>query len=361
MKKGVVRRVLILVLALMLCLGMAWYNGKRQQESGLGGIRLWYAETDCAPTVMENLLSRFREETGLSVRAECFRDEQALADSLETERPDLLFCSHIRAAHLEGIGGLVALPEALPVPTGLRGLRPTPGASFFPIGSRLPLLLQNTALTGEAYDSLESLLESAGNAPFLTADDWSMLLYTAMRAKGERPQGIPEKDRESKNWKKLYNLLCEASFRGGLVITTRDAPEYVRQGLLPCAIVRSSALAGLEGDGLRVSPAPLPEGTDAQYPAELMGFLLPNGANTEKAEAFLRWLWNGQGADTALAAGLVPIADPDPKTPADSALKRLLVSLYEGGKLFWPDAREPFFKNRESCEARLREALDLLA
>lgn len=365
MKKGIVRRVLILVIAGLLCLGMVLYTRKADdsggQKTAAGSIRLWFAAPDCAPAVMENLLLRCREETGLAVFVDCFPDEQTLAAALETDRPDLLFCSHVRAAHIDGIGGLAALDEALPITESLKEIQPAPGRVFFPIGSRLLLLLQNTALTEEKFDNLESLLNAAADTPFLTADDWSMLLYTAMRAEGKEMQGLPEKDRENKSYRTLYNLLGEASFRGGLAITERDAAEYVRQGMLPCAIVRSSALAGLNDAGLRVSPMPLPKRAETAYTAELMGFAMPSGADVEKTAIFLRWLWNGQGREAALDAGLAPITNPDPGAVPDSELKQLLLMLTESGSLVWPDGQEAFFKNHESCEARLREALDLLA
>ena len=365
MKKGIVRRVLILALAGLLCLGMVLYARKAEENGGqraaVGSIRLWYAAPDCAPAVMEDLLSRCREETGLAVFADCFPDEQTLAAALETDRPDLLFCSHIRAAHIDGIGGLVALDETLPIPESLKEIQPAPGRVFFPIGSRLLLLLQNTALTEEKFDNLESLLNAAADTPFLAADDWSMLLYAAMRAEGKEMQGLPEKDRENKSYRTLYNLLGEASFRGGLAITERDAAEYVRQGMLPCAIVRSGTLAGVSDDGLRVSPMPLPKRAETAYTAELMGFAMPNGANAENTKIFLCWLWNGQGREAALNAGLAPVANPDPKAVPDSELKQLLLTLSESDSLVWPDGRETFFMNHESCEARLRAALDLLA
>ncbi len=365
MKKRIVRRVLILALAGLLCLGMVLYARKADnnggQKTAVGSIRLWFAATDCAPAVMDELLLRCREETGLAVFADCFPDEQTLAAALETDRPDLLFCSHIRAAHIDGIGGLAALDETLPIPESLKEVQPSPGRVFFPIGSRLLLLLQNTALTEEKFDNLESLLNAAADAPFLTADDWSMLLYTAMRAEGKEMRGLPEKDRENKSYRTLYNLLGEAFFRGGLAITERDAAEYVRQGLLPCAIVRSSALAGLNDTGLRVSPMPLPKRAETAYTAELMGFAMPSGADAGKTKIFLRWLWNGQGREAALDAGLAPITNPDPGAVPDSELKKLLLTLTESDSLVWPDGQEAFFKNHESCEARLREALDLLA
>lgn len=365
MKKGIVRRVLILALAGLLCLGMVLYTRKADdsggQKTAVGSIRLWFAAPDCAPAVMDELLSRCRKETGLAVFADCFPDEQTLAAALETDRPDLLFCSHIRAAHIDGIGGLAALDEALPIPESLKEIQPTPGRVFFPIGSRLLLLLQNTALTEEKFDNLESLLNAAADTPFLTADDWSMLLYTAMRAEGKEMQGLPEKDRENKSYRTLYNLLGEVSFRGGLAITERDAAEYVRQGMLPCAIVRSSALAGVNDTGLRVSPMPLPKRAKTAYTAELMGFAMPSGADVEKTAIFLRWLWNGQGREAALNAGLVPIENPDPEAVPDSELKKLLLTLTESDSLVWPDGQEAFFLNHESCEARLRKALDLLA
>ena len=106
---------------------------------------------------------------------------------------------------------------------------------------------------------------------------------------------------------------------------------------------------------------PLPKRAETAYTAELMGFAMPNGANAENTKIFLCWLWDGQGREAALNAGLAPVANPDPKAVPDSELKQLLLTLSESDSLVWPDGREAFFMNHESCEARLRAALDLLA
>lgn len=363
MKKGVVRRILILVFAGLLCLGMFFYNKKTEEAlpESMGILTLWYAEPDLSPAVMESLLTRCREESGIFVNAERFAGEQALAEAFETGRPDLLFCSHIRAAQIDGGEGLAAVAEALPLPETLTEAGSMVGASFFPIGMRLPLLLTNTTLTTAQFDSLESLLLAARETPFITSDEWSMLLYTAMSAEGRQMQGVLEKDRENKRYVALYNLLAEAYFRGGLVVTQENAAEYVRQGLLSCAIVRSTAPAGLEDAGLAFQPVPLPDGAKERYPAELMGFALLQGANTETAERFAQWLRNSQGTKEALAAGLVPITRGDAGTETSGALGKFLLSFVGKETLFLPDAEEPFFENRASCEQSLRKALELLA
>ena len=363
MKRGIVRRILILIFSGLLCLGMVFYNKKTEEvlPESTGSLTLWYAEPDLSPTLMNALLTRCREESGIFVSAERFADEQALAEAFETGRPDLLFCSHIRAAQINEGEGLAAIAEALPYSETLTEAEPLVGTSFFPIGMRLQLLVTNTTLTNAQFDSLESLLLAARETPFITSDEWSMLLYTSMSAEGRQMQGIPEKDRENKRYVALYNLLAEAYFRGGLVVTEENAAEYVRQGVLPCAIVRSTAPAGMEDAELAFQPVPLPDGAKERYPAELMGFALLQGADTETSERFAQWLRNSQGTQEALSAGLVPITRGDAGTETAGALGKFLLSFAGREALFLPDAEEPFFENRAACELSLRKALDLLA
>ena len=359
MNQNRLRRVLILMIAAALCLVMARvaYGGQR---SATGRLTLWFSLTDCSQDEMENLLAACFEDTGLRVEATAFPDEEALGAAFETDRPDLLFCSQARAKLLGGGGGLAAIADALPVPAALAENDPAMGRTFFPIGARLLLLVVNRELAGEDWESLEALLDAAaGPTPFLVSDCWADLLYAAMRSLGGTMCGDSAEDAKDPAYAELYNRLALASFRGGLA--SRDsAAEYVRQGLVPCAAALSTSLAGFRGDGYAVLPLPLPERGDRRSPAELMGFAVLEGADTETAETFLHWLWNGRGRGTALSAGLVPLTSDGTERGSD-ALTRLLLTLAESDALCLPGAEEPFFQNRHACERDLREALDLLA
>ena len=350
------RRILILLAAAAICLVMARfsYGGQTDRKTGL---TLWYDAGECSPSVMESLVQLCQRETGLRLALRSFEDEGAMGLAFEEEKPDLVFCSASRASGFEARESLGEAGDALPLSEGLRALWPEIGVSFFPLGGRLPLLLVNTALVTETHDSLESLLAAADGTPFLVSDDWAELLYTAMCAKGGTMTGDPATDLKDRNFRGLYNTLSEAAFRGGLV-SASHAADYVRQGLIPCAVVRSTAIAGLTDKELYVRPLPLPSGAEPGYAAELMGFALPEGADTEHAAVFLSWLYGGRTTgEAALAAGLIPLWEtPEAKT----GLETTLIGLSKSGLVRWSVTDTAFFQNRERLEAWLQDTLEML-
>ena len=360
MKKRRLWRWILVGATLLACAGIALFGRLRPAEH-TRGITLWYTGEDCPAELMEALLARYREETGCWVEGVCYADEPALGAAFETGRPDLLFCSHIRASQLDGREKLGAIPAPLPVPAALAALRPAAGVSFFPVGSRLPLLLVNTAHGDGEFPDFEALLDAAGDTPFVISDCWAEVLYTECRASGYTMTGLAAEDGRNETYARLYNLVAGAAFRGGL-LAKDSAADYVRLGEVPCALTMSTSIAAIPRSDLtfRALPLPPPKGGENAYPAELMGFALLGGADTEAAEHFLQWLWHGRGNEMALAAGLVPSVDAHTGTGGDSAFGRLLVSLAAPGALCWPDADEAFCQNRGACERGLRETLDLL-
>ena len=361
MNKRRLLRLALIAAAALACLAIALLGRFRPVEH-TQGITLWYTAEDCPDTVMESLLDVYRQETGSWVEGVCFENEGELGAAFETGRPDLLFCSHIRAAQLDEREPLGTLASPLPIPTKLADVRPAVGVSFCPVGSRLPLLLADTAHAEGDFPDFETLLDTAEGAPFLASDCWAELLYSECLAAGGGMTGLAAKDAEDPVYAALYNRVAGAAFRGE-VIAAENAADYVRLGELPCAVTRSTKLAGLDRNDLtfRAFPLPLPKDGQARYPAELMGFAPLAGADMQAAERFLQWLGHGRAPEMALAAGLVPAADAYTGRGADSDFARVLVGLAAGETLFWPDADEPFFQNRAACEAALRETLDLLA
>lgn len=314
-----------------------------------GELVLWYAGTECSAEAMTALAARCEKETGLSVKAVGFADERALANAFAEGRPDLLWCSHVRAFDINDGEGLIALPEKLARPEG------SP-EGFFPLGTRLPILLRSTARLPEAPASLEALLES-GEKDVLGAQCWADVLYEAMAALGHSMSGLRTADSAEPDYVRLHNLLGRAAYDGA-VVNASDAADRVRQGSLAAAVVDSMTLAQWEDDGLRVDPLPLPAGSAPRYAGIWMGFARTKDGPV--TEAFLRWLSDrGRSTELALSIGLVPFhpGAGEGKTPAQAALLRIA----RGAALSALDPGCSYLKNRESCEQSLRLNLDLLA
>lgn len=98
-----------------------------------------------------------------AVAVQSFEDEAAIGAAFETDTPDLLLCSHAKAAQLDSRAVLAGLETDAEVWTqevsGLEGV----GEYFFPLGARVTVLLTDTAKCKAAglpasWDCLEDLL-----------------------------------------------------------------------------------------------------------------------------------------------------------------------------------------------------------
>ena len=325
-------------------------------------LTLWYAESECSRAAMTAMLEDYRQQTGAVVDAVAFADETALGAAFETGQPDLLFCSLDRAARMDALQPLPTLAVPGAYDDAVTGASPLiAGGSFFPIGACLPLLLSDPALTGADFGDLESLLDAAAEAgsPFLGADCWADLLYQGMFSLGRELTGVEKADLRDADYCALYNRLASCAYDGGLARVEDSAAAYVRQGLLPCAVIDSSALSSFDPDGLRVQPLPPAAGGRAVWSAELVGFVPLNAGSG--ADALLTWLLTEDRAPAlALAAGFAPVQDSD-LAPESGSCAALLLSLWTGSSLRFRPAGTDYALNRGDCEQRLRRHLDLLA
>lgn len=347
------------LLAGLLCLAMVHDRPAFRGEHGR--LTLWYAEEDCPRPVMEALLADYRQETRCLVEAVAYPDEGALGDAFEDGKPDLLLCSHVRAIDLDRRAPLKSPGELPPLPASVEKFLPATPGCYWPVGSRVPLLLYDAERLTEPPKSLEALLRFAEEAgkPVLAAESWAELLQAGMLSRGKALHGVFETNRAEKTYIELYNALAAAVFAGG-VGETDDPALCVRQGKLTCAIVPSTALAWLgEGDPA-VSLLPLPEKGKPVYSAELLGFaFLGDEEIAGEAMDFLTWLAIGnRNASLALHAGLVPLTVPEEEPEAP--LEMLLCELSAGGSLCFLDADSDLDRNRSALECRLRQGLDLL-
>ncbi|MBQ9686056.1 MAG: extracellular solute-binding protein [Oscillospiraceae bacterium] len=353
-----IQRGLALLMTLLCVSAAAGCSSSAPQST----LTLWYAESECSRAAMTSLLDAYQKETNAVVDAVAFADEAALGAAFASGQPDLLFCSLDRAARMDTLAPLPALSIQNAYADTITDVSPLiAGGSFFPIGARLPLLLVNTALASPDYSSLEALLDAAADnaVPFLGADSWADLLYQGMFSLGRELTGLEKADARDESYRALYNRLAEAAYAGGLARLDADAAAYVRQGLLPCAAVSSTVLAGIHDEALAVRLPPPPVGGRALWSAELMGFV-PLNAKSANA-AFLAWLTDGgRAAELALAAGLAPVTDGAADGTEDD-LEALLLSLWQDQRLRYRPAGSDYALNRADCEQSLRRHLDLLA
>jgi hypothetical protein len=333
------------VVTLLVCLVLFYFApaGKRAEER----LVLWYAATECSAENMEALAALCEKETGLTVEAVGFKDEDALAEACAGERPNLLWCSHVRAYDMAAGGALEKLPDGAASP-----VKSTEG--FFPLGARLPVLLRDPARLPEAPVSLEALLGAGEHV--LAADCWADLLYEAMYALGRPMSGLSTADSANADYVRLHNRLARAAYDGAAV-NDRPAADCVEKGLAAAAAVDSMALVGADA-AFCVDPLPLPAGAEPRYAGVWMGFAVTK-ADTATA-LFLQWL-SGREKSTALALslGLVPFEPGAEKGKAP--LEEALLAIGRGGTVSALDPGCSYLEHRDACEERLRLSLDLLA
>lgn len=313
-----------------------------------GELSLWYALSECDGAAMEALAARCAKETGLTLHTRAFPDEQALAAACAGEKPELLWCSHLRASEMARNGALTPLPEGLAAESGVEG--------FCTLGSRLPVLLRNPTRLESSPADLETLL-SVKEKDVLAASCWADLLYEAMFAQGRVMTGQRTADSVSGDYVRLHNLLARAAFDGAAV---NEAPtvEAVRTGGLAAAVVDSMRLVGEDLTGLTVEPLPLPKDAPRRYAAVRMGFARMGGGTA--ADSFLRWIAGQKsGTQSALSLGLVPLRAG--RGAGKSALEQALLTLSREAELSALDPGCSYLRNRDACEEGLRLSLDLLA
>ena len=325
-------------------------------------LRLWYISGDCSDKALEALVSDYNRRAGKQARAvavQSFEDEAALGAAFETDTPDLLLCSHAKAAQLDSRAVLAELETDAEVWTqevsGLEGV----GEYFFPLGARVTVLLTDTAKCKAAglpasWDCLEDLLASAqsyaaaSGAPLLAADSYTAVFRGALRSLGT--DFVPaEPDANSDDYAKIYNALAQCAYDGGLSAAASTPGE------LPCTLAWSTALGGDLPTSLSVSLAPLPKSGSDMRPAELMGIAVLRHENddSDAAIAFIDWLCGRERlSKLALDSGLVPVSEPD------SASDSPLLELYDCGKLSFSGTDGGA---EQEFDAQFRRTIELLS
>ena len=358
MKKWRLAAAAALIAAFAICLFLAL---SPRGASFAQPLRLWYISGDCSDKALEALVSDYNRRAGKQTRAvavQSFEDEAALGAAFETDMPDLLLCSHAKAAQLASRSVLAGLDTDAKIWTqevsGLEGV----GEYFFPLGARVTVLLTDTAKCKAAglpasWDRLEALLDTAqsyaaaGGAPLLAADSYTAVFRGALLSLGTDFDPA-EPDAKSVDYAKIYNELAQCAYNGGL------SAAASMPGELPCTLAWSTALAGSLPVSLSASLAPLPEGGSDMRPAELLGIavLRQESRNSGTVIAFINWLCGGERlAALALNSGLVPVSEPG------SAPDSPLLELYNCGKLAFVDTDG---SAEQEFDAQFRRTIELL-
>ena len=358
MKKWHLAAAAALIAALLICLFLALSPGGRSSAQPL---RLWYISGDCSETALEALVSDYNRRGGKQARPielQSFEDEAALGAAFETDMPDLLLCSHAKAAQLDSRSVLARLETDADSWTqevsGLEGV----GEYFFPLGAKVTVLLTDTARCEAAglptsWDSLEALLDTAQSyaastgSAFLAADSYTAVFRGALLSLGTAFDPAAP-DVKSDDYAKIYNSLAQCAYNGGLSAVV-SAP-----GELPCTLAWSTALGGGLPSALSAALAPLPEGGCEQRPAELLGIAVLRHENEDSgaAAALLDWLCGRERlSKLALDSGLVPVSE------LGSASDSPLLALYNCGRLSSDDIDEDAARE---FDEQFRRTIELL-
>ena len=339
-------------------------------------LSLWYVDSEFPSSAMESLAEEYNSRRGrdsyeLSLRS--FSGEEELAAAFELERPDLLLCTYTRAASLGSreLLGAVELADRDYLPA-LEDALPFAGRSFFPIGSRSPILVYNVSLLEQAgvspnFESFEDLMALASEyreksgGPFFSAESLSPLLCSCCASLGYRLEGKPEQDGMNKEFARIYNALASAAMEGSFLPPGEDRLELTAAGLLPCLVLDGPLESALP-EGLAYAPLPLPQGGAEVYVPRILGFAV-TGANSyalPSVRDFLLWLQEGFSVEAGLALGLAPVTQRAKPAQSEDALAALLMDSYSNSRpLIYPPLGS-FVRNRQAMEEELCGALDLL-
>ena len=314
------------------CLAVTFAVDGISGGDSVDALTLWYTQGDCSAERLDKMKKAYHrhglfgggEDGGIAIR--CFENEEELAEAFNASAPDLLLCSYARAAGLYERGLLSEEElESFSVSADMAEAAPLSGIAFFPLGSRVQLLVMNNELCADAqldksFESLEELTEKAreytaetGRA-FLSAQSYAGMIGAEMCSLGAELTGDISRDSKSRDFVYIYNLLAECGYEDAILALGSRSADYVQAGLLPAACVSSSKLPELSMAALSAIALPTPEKGEKRCPAELLGFSV-TGADANKktrAAAFLEWLSaSGEDVRLAVGSGLVPAGNID--------------------------------------------------
>ncbi len=332
-------------------------------------LSLWYLRSDAAGDALNKLglsyNTKARGEARLTLRS--FDSEEELAAALDTEVPDMLLCSYVKAADL-GSRGLLseAETEDISFPEAVTAVMPGAGSCFYPLGSRVTVLIRSRALCADIPepDSLETLAEQCAEytertgQPFISAQSWAELINVQMCSLGAEFSGLL--DAGDGDFKRVYNTLASLGYGYSLTTAGDGCAEKVTAGELACAFVPSTSLSTLSGKKVSVMAPPLPEEGEALCPAELMGIAVTGGHSQRLPSAadFLNWLYRSGGDRTlALASAMIPVSEGK---SGSGFWAQPLAALAAQRQLVYMAPDSGYFASRAGFDAAFTKAIDLL-
>ena len=169
--------------------------------------------------------------------------------------------------------------------------------------------------------------------------------------------GVREQDILGEDYKRVYNLLAEAAYEGGLAACDSPALPLAENGDVVCALVSSIELTGELSGELELHPLSGPAGCFAR--AVGLAVTSPFSGREQAIAKFLSWLLQPQRAvELALPHGLIPAVtgwEPEEAGVLDTALLSL-----SSARLYFPPLDSGYFRTDGEFEHRFRAALEML-
>ena len=339
-------------------------------------VSIWFVDGALLSAELRTLSEQFNSASfPVKTELRAFADEAELGAALDSARPDLILCGHERAVSLYEENRLGDVSTGFSQPPAYNesflALSDCVGRAFFPIGAETELLAVNGtafesseagALGPNSLSTLEGLCAAAAacgqqGQVFFTADSFTALFTAALGPLGSGFSGLREQDMLSEDYKRVYNLLAEAAYEGGIAAYDSAALPLVKSGEPVCALVASTGLAREQDGNLSFWPMPGVSGSLAR--AVGLAVTTPFSGREQTIARFLSWLLQPRrAADLALTRGLIPaIGGWAPEEPG--GVETALLSLSEE-MLYFPPLDSGFFRSDGEFEHRFRAALEML-
>lgn len=370
------RGVLAVILAIAIAAGV-YILFSTKEDNSRGAVTLWYEKGSPLAGELEALVKSYnsdiKRET-LPVELKCFDNESALAEAYETGSPDILLCSHLRAFSLYSKNKLtdISSEETFVAPAYSKNLtsrNSSIGNSFFPIGISVPVIAFNNSLAQQnSFGSFEDMLSAASDyaadteSPFLSINSIAEQYYIYLLRYNVEFDGKFEEINSDKQYLSLYNSFAEAAFEGSVAFLGDNAVNYLAENAIPCVIVSSDTLKGVDADNISVCDIPASaESLNHDTVGTAYGLAVTNGGcrSTRDTAAFITWIFeNNRSSQAAIDARLAPSSENDSfKTDAIGAE---IANIVKEEVVVLPASGGDYMLNRDSFDESFLEKMQKL-